>query len=290
MDIKDRYKNCIAHSFSEGNLLLGDDKTALFDCGTIFCAAETIKNVKNNLGGRPLDYIIASHIHFDHMGALPFFRLEWPNVKFVTTTVGAGVLLKATPRRVLREMSQDTAKMFAPQTLHLCDEYDEDAFRADETVKDGDIIELGGVSVQVIETPGHTRDSSSFYIPELRLLIVNETAGVVGEDGSIFPAYLVSLNDTLAAINRCKAIDYKYLSVPHKGVAAEELANGYFDRAEKTVHEFRDLILSLYEKGVDEDGILKAYAEKFKISRPPDVIKANDYLTMMCTLRDCGKI
>jgi len=290
VDITNRYKNCIAHGFSEGNLLLGDDKTALFDCGSIFCAKETIENVKNALNGRPLDYIIASHIHFDHIGALPFFRQEWPDMKFVTSALGAELLLKDTPRRVIREMSIDAANTFAPEALHLCDEYDEAAFYADEVVNDGDVIELGGVSVHVLKTAGHTKDCISFYVPELHLLIANETLGIPGRGDSIFPSYLVSLNDTLDAISRCKAMAYKHLSVPHKGLIADDLAASYFDRAEKSMHAFRDLILDLYDRGASEEEILTAYAEKFNYPRPPDVIKANDRLTMMCTLRDCGRI
>jgi glyoxylase-like metal-dependent hydrolase (beta-lactamase superfamily II) len=187
-------------------------------------------------------------------------------------------------------MSIDAANMFAPGTLHLCDEYDEAAYYADEIVTAGDVIKLGGVSVEVMKTAGHTRDSISFYIPELRLLIANETLGIPGKGDSIFPSYLVSLTDTLDAISRCKAVEYKYLSVPHKGLIADDLAEGYFERSEKSMYEFRDLILTLYDRGADEEEILKAYAEKFNYPRPPDVIKVNDYLTMMCTLRDCGRV
>ena len=50
-----RYINCIAHSSSDGNLLIGGESSALFDCGMAFCAKDTIQNVKNALAGRFVD-------------------------------------------------------------------------------------------------------------------------------------------------------------------------------------------------------------------------------------------
>jgi len=111
----DRFVNCIAHQSSEGQLLIGDNYTALFDCGMMFCGEKTIQNVKNALNDRAvnmnnthkrtLDYIFLTHTHYDHIGALPYFRKEWENVRVVTGETGAAVLLKNTPRRVIRELS-----------------------------------------------------------------------------------------------------------------------------------------------------------------------------------------
>ncbi|WP_461248461.1 MBL fold metallo-hydrolase [Treponema sp. R6D11] len=107
-----RYINCIAHRTSEGNVLLGDDFTAIFDCGMMHCADKTIKSVKNALNGRPLDYLFITHTHYDHIGATPFFRKEWPGLRLVTSQAGAAVLLKDTPRRVIRELSIVEGKKF----------------------------------------------------------------------------------------------------------------------------------------------------------------------------------
>jgi len=223
-----RYKNCIAHKSSEGNLLLGEDYTALFDCGMAFCAKDTIHNVKNALCGRPLDYIFITHTHYDHIGALPYFREEWPELCLVATAAGAAVLLKDTPRKVFRELSSSAAGIFG---VKLVINYDDNAFHADITVKDKDIISLGGLSVEVLETPGHTRDSVSYFIPELELLFINETPGVMMTDGKVYPTYLTSYTDTINSINKCRCLKYKHLSLPHRGVVSKEEADVFFDKA-----------------------------------------------------------
>ena len=284
----DRYINCMAHGSSEGNLLIGETHTALIDCGMAFCAAGTIQNVEKALGGRPLDYIFFSHTHYDHIGALPFFKAKWPGARVVTSEAGAAVLLKDTPRRVIRELSLAAAKA---NNAALDTSYDDDVFKADITVKEGDCIDLGGLTVRVIETPGHTRDSLSFYAPEIETLILNETPGVLMPDGIVYPCYLTSYTDTISAIEKCRGIPYKYLSLPHFGITDAETADGFFDKAMAANIGCRDYILSMNKKNLGETEMLNSYFQKYGSDmllryQPKEAFMANARATIACTLRE----
>jgi glyoxylase-like metal-dependent hydrolase (beta-lactamase superfamily II) len=283
----ERYINCIVHNSSEGNLLVGETHTAMFDCGMAFCAGDTIQNVKKALCGRDLDYLFITHTHYDHIGSLPFFRKEWPLLQLLTSEAGAAVLLKDTPRRVIRELSSVAA---AKYRVTLDASYNDDAFHADIVVKDGDIVPLGGLSVKVLETPGHTRDSLSYFIPELDLLILNETPGFL-LDGNVYPCYLTSYNDAVSSIEKCRRIPYKFLSMPHRGVAAAEDVHGFFDKAMESCIGCRDFILNIAEKNSDEDSMLDLYTQKYGNDRlfsyqPKEAFIANARATIACTLRE----
>jgi glyoxylase-like metal-dependent hydrolase (beta-lactamase superfamily II) len=287
------YKNCIAHNSSEGQLLIGDTAAALVDCGMVFCVEETIANVRNALDGRDLGYILMTHTHYDHIGALPYFRERWPEVKAVTTETGAAVLLKDTPRRMFRELSTAAAIRLGNADVSsivsgaLLFDYNDDAFCADMTVKDGDSIDLGGISVTVLETPGHTRDSLSFFVPESGLLLLCETPGVLMPDGEVYPCFLTSYTDTLDSIAKCRRTGYKTLAFPHRGILPESEVADFFDRAEAANRECREFILNL--KGVSEEALLEAFFKRYASDhlmtyQPKEAFFANARATIGCTV------
>ena len=109
--------------------------------------------------------------------------------------------MKDTPRRVFRELSIVAAE---ENGVRLDFGYDDNVFKADIVVKEGAIITLGGVSIEVLETHGHTRDSLSYFVPELDLLILNETPGGLMLDGYLYPCYLTSYFDTINSIEKCR--------------------------------------------------------------------------------------
>ena len=282
-----RYVNCIAHNSSEGQLLIGEEQTALIDCGMAFCADKTIINIKNALGERPLNYIFLTHTHYDHIGALPFIKKEWPGAKVVTSEAGAAVLLKDTPRRVIRELSINAAKVHG-NTFDFS--YSDDVFKADVVVKDKDTIPLGEITVEVLETPGHTRDSLCYFVPEMELLILNETPGVLMPDGFMYPCYLTSFDDTIRSIEKCRSMPYKYLSLPHRGIAKQEDADGYFDKTLAANITCRDFIFEMKEKNLNEDEMLDMFYQKYGSEtlltyQPKEAFIANARATITCTLK-----
>ena len=283
-----KFHNCLAHNCSDGNLLVGDEYTALFDCGMAFYAKETIRKIKDILGSRPLDYIFATHSHYDHIGALPFFREEWPQLKLAASEIAAAALLKETPRRFIREMSANAAKMLG---MEFDSSYDDNLFYVDIIVKDKDTISLGSINVEVLETPGHTRDSLSFFIPEQELFIVSETPGVLLPDGVVSPTYLTSCKDTINSIKRCKEINYKYLSLPHKGLVSKTENGGFFDRALEATILYRDFILKMNADGYDEETMLNSLVNKYYTGirtsiQPREAFIVNARAAIACTLRE----
>ena len=99
--------------------------------------------------------------------------------------VGGGVILSEAEKEVIafaekyqipvyaHEMEQETLEN---PSLNLCGMVGEHhIYHADEYVKDEQVIELAGFSIQVMHTPGHTVGGVCYYIPEQNILFSGDT-------------------------------------------------------------------------------------------------------------------
>jgi glyoxylase-like metal-dependent hydrolase (beta-lactamase superfamily II) len=72
----------------------------------------------------------------------------------------------------------------------------------DDSLDQGRIIEIAGISGEVLHTPGHTQGSVCLYLPERNLLLAGDTlfAGSVGRTdlpGGDGPTLIRSIHDQL---------------------------------------------------------------------------------------------
>lgn len=76
--------------------------------------------------GLSLRYVLETHVHADHVTAAAMFA-DATHAKTVASNLGAGC--------------------------------------ATEQLVDGDVVRVGSLEIRALATPGHTRDSLSFYLP-----------------------------------------------------------------------------------------------------------------------------
>ena len=111
----------------------GGDRAVVFDPGDETPRIlETIREM-----GVTVEAILLTHCHFDHIGA----------VAPVATVTGAPVYCPELERPVLADiMTYVPMPGIGPF----------DSYEADETVKGGETLELAGLAIDVIFTPGHS--------------------------------------------------------------------------------------------------------------------------------------
>lgn len=130
----------------ENTYILGDEKTkkcAVIDPGgSIIDIFNVIKQHEFTV-----EYIILTHGHGDHICRVPEIK-EKTNAKIVAHVKEEEVLI-------------DRVKNLSAQLPGPLVEFDADIY-----VDEGDIIELGGLKLKIIHTPGHTKGGMSIKVGE----------------------------------------------------------------------------------------------------------------------------
>ena len=165
-------------------LVIDGGRGALIDAG--YADEDSSQARLEYLRGIPsleLTYIILTHHHIDHASGAPRLR----------EAMDARICLHPREDRTLREWKDD-----APQDLPPAGSLEErvrawrhEAARAtaDRLVEDGDTIAVGGVTIEVVHTPGHTLGSICLYLREERALFTGDTVLGLGTVAIVPPPH-----------------------------------------------------------------------------------------------------
>ena len=99
--------------------------------------------------------ILLTHGHFDHIWGCEKLR----------ALSGA----KVYANEAERDLVGDARKNISAQAGRAC------TLHADAYLKDGDVLELAGITFQMIATPGHTPGGCCYYMEEAGMLICGDT-------------------------------------------------------------------------------------------------------------------
>jgi hydroxyacylglutathione hydrolase len=121
----------------------GSDRAVMVDPGA---EPDRLLNVIERLGVS-LDAILLTHTHFDHVGA----------VALVARQTGAEVWVSEIERGVLADINSFVP---SPEVGPF------EGYEADHTLVGGERLELAGLGIDVLFTPGHSPGHVSFSIPD----------------------------------------------------------------------------------------------------------------------------
>ncbi|MFJ3300047.1 MBL fold metallo-hydrolase [Streptomyces bacillaris] len=150
--------------------IVGDDTEAI-----VIDAAHDATAIEAALGGRTLRAIVCTHAHNDHIDAAPA----------LAEATGAPILLHPADR----ELWQQTHPERAP----------------DAELTDGQELEIAGITLTVLHTPGHAPGAVCLYAPELATVFTGDTLfqggpGATGRSFSSFPTIIDSIRDRLLTL------------------------------------------------------------------------------------------
>ncbi len=145
-------------------------KTLMVDSGYCTHSEQTVALVEGVLEGRPLDFLVNTHLHSDHCGGNAALQLRYTTLQTLIP-----------PGQAAHVTDWDPASLTYQPTGQLCPQ-----FSFSHTLKPGTEIRFGETDWQVYSAPGHDPNSLIFFEPMHRVLI---SADALWENGFgvVFP-------------------------------------------------------------------------------------------------------
>ena len=243
----------------EAILITCCDKTAMIDCGMAYCGPQMIENAKQCLGGRSLDYVFITHTHYDHMGALPYIRKEWPDVKVVGSHKAKTVFEREGAVRTIRSLGIEAQHTYSTGR----EEIPIEGLAVDIVVSEGDKISLGEQYIYVLEAKGHTDCCLCYILEPMSLMFACESTGFIDEEHKVRSAILKNYHDCIESARKCKAYGAKRIITPHFGIIPEFFNNTYFDSFIENAVREREFVKNMYEEGLSDEEVLHRYKDRF---------------------------
>jgi glyoxylase-like metal-dependent hydrolase (beta-lactamase superfamily II) len=135
---------------------------------------ETLLGGLRALGVEPQDirHILVTHIHLDHAGAAGSLLQRLPDARLYVHERGARHMID--PSRLLASAGQVYGALMEPMWGEFL------PCPADRVVAvtDGDRIEIGGMILDVLYTPGHASHHVAYHEPERHIVFAGDVAGV----------------------------------------------------------------------------------------------------------------
>ena len=241
------------------------EQLALIDASAAALEVELLDEMSGYIGeGETLSYVFLTHSHFDHVGAIPFLRKKFPDMKLVASAETAEALADSERIASIIEHNQKLAEALG-RNLSLTPEEWTEALKVEKVVGDGDGVDLGyGVEVKVITTPGHTSDTTSYLVLPDGALQGGEVFGGYHGRGTCTPCFTSSYEDYLGSISKLTNLEINAICLAHGGALRGELARKFLGDAKASAEQFVSDVKERVTQGELVDEIAQSVATDWK--------------------------
>ena len=201
-----------------------------------------------------ITYIIPSHLHADHAGGTGYLAQQLPRSKVVAHEQGAHHLVE--PSKLIAGTRQAFGEDFEAEFGPIVPVVQEQLM----VVKGGETLDLGGRSLELLYTPGHTLNSMSIFERTSRGLFCGDSLGTQVAGRVVLPQAFPTqfdLEATLETFDRLEALNPSILYISHFGPARDVALA--FRTAREVVLTWKDVALEALRAGQPAEVIVDRF-------------------------------
>ncbi len=210
-----------------------------------------------------LEYVLLTHVHLDHAGGAGHLLEECPEATVLCHEIGVPHLVD--PGRLIA----GTKAAVEDQWQYYAEPRPIPESRIDE-LADGDAVDLGDRSLEVVHAPGHAPHQIMFHEDGDDLLFTGDAAGIYvpsrDEVVQTSPPSNFDLDECLADVRRIERLDPSRLCFGHFGDRSfdVELAERY----KRTLVEWVEAIRERRAELDDDEAVIRHFVEHARMSGP----------------------
>ncbi len=226
--------------------------------------------------------VIVTHVHLDHAGAVGTLLRRARQAKVYVHEIGAPHLID--PSRLLRSAS----RIYGNQMDLLWGEVIGVEESRVVAVRDGDEVDVGGVRLRVIHTPGHASHHIALLDPSASAIYTGDVAGVRLQDSGYVrpptPPPDIDLDRWQRSIERILELEVERLYLTHFGTVEHGRLGEHLSQLRKRLLAWTELVRLAREQGQSPattvDSLRReADAEATGLGVTPEMLQAYELAT-----------
>jgi glyoxylase-like metal-dependent hydrolase (beta-lactamase superfamily II) len=232
--------------------LVRGSKTALIDCGYASSAGVVLEALRGlNVSPADIDYVIPTHVHLDHAGAAGHLLDRMPRARVIAQERGVPHLVDPT------RLVQSATSVFGEEMIRMYGAPKGIPPERITPVGEEIHIDLGGLSLTAVHSPGHAPHQMSVYVEEEKVLLAADAVAIV------YPAVRVvipttpppSLNpaELGRTTDRLSQMGARMLLAPHFGVRTD--VKEVLDETKKRTDEWVSKVREMKRAGMSLDAM-----------------------------------
>lgn len=204
-----------------------------------------------------IKYILLTHTHPDHIGAIPHLKKVWPHLKVIAGSVAQKLLKReeAIKEFLLVDSSINENLLIRGEINEWPSEPENYAFSVDQVISEGEQIDLGaGIVWTAYETPGHSPCHVSYHNESEGIVAIGDATGLFDPVRDIFwPNYFNSLEAYCDNIRKLATLPANFGVLCHNYLLGD--LKHHFQKAMKSTESYHSKMLERLDEGQDPDKV-----------------------------------
>jgi len=249
-------------------LVDGTSESAIVGGGLAYIAPDVMRQIQDfSIDPGKIRRIIILHSHFDHCGAVPFFKKQWPRAVVTASRQARKILSDPKISKTIGQMNDAALAREGLDRESDRREYGYSGVEVEHVVGQGDILRVGDLDLEIIEVPGHSSCSIAAYLPREKALFASDAVGIrfkgefLASGNSNFDLYQQSLE-------KLARYDVDVVISEHYGASLGEDAKSFIPFSIEAAQKTRKFMEESYARTRDVQKSAKELTEYFAQGRP----------------------